>query len=57
MPTPYSHASPSPRKRSVIETVNDELKSICQIDHTWHRFVNNFADNLLAGMIAYNLMP
>jgi len=57
MPTPYSHASPSPRKRSVIETVNDELKSICQIDHTRHLSVNKFAANLLAGMIAYHLMP
>ena len=45
------------RKRAVIETVNDELKNICQIDHTRHRSVNNFAANLLADMIAYNLMP
>ena len=30
-------------KRAVIETVNDELKNICQIDHTGHRSVNNFA--------------
>lgn len=45
------------RKRAVIETVNDELKNICQIDHTRHRSVNNFAENLLAGMIAYNFMP
>ena len=44
------------RKRAVIETVNDELKNICQIDHTSHRSVNNFAANLLAGMITYNLM-
>lgn len=33
------------RKRAVIETVNDELKNICQIDHTKHRSVNNFAAN------------
>jgi len=45
------------RKRAVIETVNDELKNICQIDHTRHRSVNNFPANLLAGMIAYNFMP
>ena len=45
------------RKRAVVETVNDELKNICQIDHTGHRSVNNFAANLPAGMIAYNLMP
>ena len=46
-----------PWKRAVIETVNDELKNICQIDHTRHRSVNNLAANLLAGMIAYNLIP
>ena len=45
------------RKRSVIETVNDELKNVCQIEHTRHRSVNNFATNLLAGLIAYNLLP
>ena len=44
------------RKRSVIETVNDELKTICQIEHTKHRSVDNFATNLFAGLIAYNLL-
>ena len=45
------------RKRSVIETVNDELKNTCQIEHTRHRSVDNFATNLFAGLIAYNLLP
>lgn len=45
------------RKRSVIETVNDELKNVCQIEHTRHRSVDNFVTNLLAGLIAYNLLP
>ena len=45
------------RKRALIETVNDELKNICQIEHTRHRSVDNFATNLVAGLIAYNLMP
>ena len=45
------------RKRAVIETVNDELKNVCQIEHTRHRSVDNFATNLLAGLIAYNLLP
>ena len=45
------------RKRSVIETVNDELKNICQIEHTRHRSNDNFATNLFAGLIAYNLLP
>ena len=45
------------RKRSVIETVNEELKNVCQIEHTRHRSVDNFVTNLLAGLIAYNLLP
>lgn len=45
------------RKRAVIETVNDELKNICQIEHTRHRSVDNFVTNLIAGIIAYNLLP
>ncbi len=30
------------RKRSLIETVNDELKNICQIEHSRHRSIANF---------------
>ena len=44
------------RKRSVIETVNDELKNVCQIEHTRRRSIDNFATNLFAGLIAYNLL-
>lgn len=45
------------RKRAVIESVNDELKNICQIEQTRHSSVDNFATNLVAGLIAYNLLP
>lgn len=45
------------RKRAIIETVNDELKNVCHIEHTRHRSVENFAVNLVAGLIAYNLLP
>jgi hypothetical protein len=41
------------RKRSVIETINDELKNICQIEHSRHRSPVNFLMNLLAGLGAY----
>jgi Transposase DDE domain. len=41
------------RKRSVIETINDELKNICQIEHSRHRGTANFIMNLLAGLAAY----
>ena len=37
------------RKRAVIESVNDELKNICQIEHTRHRSFTNFITNLIAG--------
>ena len=42
------------RKRSVIETINDELKNICQVEHSRHRSFDNFITNLIAGLIAYS---
>ena len=41
------------RKRSLIETVIDQLKNISQIEHSRHRSVTNFMVNLIAGLIAY----
>lgn len=43
------------RRRSLIETVFDELKNLCQIEHTRHRSVANFLVNLMAGIVAYCL--
>lgn len=40
-------------KRTLIESVNDQLKNICQIEHSRHRSVFNFLVNLLAGLVAY----
>jgi len=45
------------RKRSLVETVFDELKNLCQIEHTRHRSPMNFAVNLMAGIVAYCLQP
>lgn len=45
------------RKRSVIETVNDELKNICQIEHSRHRSFGNFLVNIITGLIAYSFLP
>lgn len=45
------------RKRSVIETVNDELKNICQVEHSRHRSFQNFITNLISGLIAYSFFP
>lgn len=41
------------RKRSLIETINDQLKNISQIEHSRHRSVTNFMVNLVAGLAAY----
>lgn len=41
------------RKRSIIETINDQLKNISQIVHTRHRSPTNFLANLLCGLLAY----
>ena len=45
------------RKRVIVETVNEELKNTCNIEHTRHRSIDNFCVNLFAAIIAYNLLP
>ena len=45
------------RKRIIIETVNDELKNIAQVEHSRHRSFDNFVVNLLGGIAAYCLFP
>jgi hypothetical protein len=45
------------RKRAIIETVYDELKNICQIEHTRHRSQEGFIVNLISGLIAYCYLP
>lgn len=42
------------RKRAIIETVNDQLKNICQIEHTRHRSLDNFIVNMLSAIAAYS---
>jgi len=44
-------------KRSVIETVNDELKNICQVEHTRHRSVAGSILNIMAAIAAYSFFP
>jgi len=45
------------RKRSIIETINDQLKNISQIVHTRHRSTTNFLVNLVGGLLAYTFQP
>jgi hypothetical protein len=40
------------RKRSVIETVNDQLKNISYLVHSRHRSLHNFMLNLITALIA-----
>ena len=41
------------RKRSIIETINDQLKNISQLEHSRHRSCNNFMVNVIGALIAY----
>ena len=45
------------RKRAIIETVNDELKNIAQVEHSGYRCFDNFIVNLLGAIAAYCLFP
>lgn len=45
------------RKRFLIETVNDQLKNISQIEHSRHRSLTGCMGNLVGGLIAYTFQP
>lgn len=45
------------RKRAIIETANDELKNIAQVEHSRHRCFENFVVNLLGAITAYCYFP
>ena len=45
------------RKRAIIESINDELKNMCQVEHTRHRGVNGFILNILGAIGAYAFFP
>ena len=45
------------RKRAIIETVNDELKNIAQVEHSRHRSLHKFALNTLSAIAAYCYFP
>ena len=46
-----------PGYRSFIQTVNDGLKNIAQVEHSRHRCFDNFLVNLLGAIAAYCLFP
>jgi len=41
------------RNRALIETIIDQLKNVCQSEHSRHRSPFHFLVHLLAGLIAY----
>ena len=43
------------RKRAIIETINDELKNIAQVEHSRHRSFDNFIVNTLGSLAAYTV--
>jgi hypothetical protein len=45
------------RKRAIIESVNDFLKNICQIEHSRHGSFWNFLVNVVSGIAAYSFLP
>jgi len=45
------------RKRALVESVNDELKNMCKIQHTRHRSVKGFLVNIVSALTAYCFFP
>ena len=51
------HDSVILRKRSIIETINEELKNMAQVEHSRHQSFHNFVNNLMSGLAAYCFFP
>ena len=45
------------RKRGVIESINDQLKNVSQIEHSRHRSLTGFMVNVVGALIAYTYQP
>jgi hypothetical protein len=41
--------------RYIIETINDQLKNISQVEHSRHRSETGFMLNVISGIVAYCL--
>jgi len=42
------------RKRSIIETINNQLKIIFQLEHSRHRSLTSYMINAIACLVAYS---
>ena len=45
------------RKRAIIETVNNELKNIAQVEHSRYRLFDNFIVITLGALAVYCFFP
>ena len=45
------------RIRAIIETINDELKNMVQVEHSRHRCFDNLIVNLLGALATYGMFP
>ena len=45
------------RKRALIESINDQLKNVSQLEHSRHRSPFNFMVNAITALIAYTYQP
>lgn len=43
--------------KAIIETINDELKNIAQVEHSRYRCFENFVVNMLGALAAYCCFP
>lgn len=41
------------RKRAIVESVIDQLKNACQVEHSRHRSPTNYFADVIAGLVAY----
>lgn len=42
-------------QRYIMETINDQLKNISQVEHSRHRSETGFMLNVISGIVAYCL--
>lgn len=42
------------KERTIIEIIFDQLKNICQVEHSRDRSLINYSNNILSTLIAYN---
>ena len=45
------------RKRALIETINDQIKNLQQVEHTQHRSLINAMVNVLAALVDSTHQP